>query len=134
MSSLRKRECERRPHPLLLASARQKHLGSYIAVNAYSWNHCCPLLKAVHDQIQRYLAGLCSIIRSSCQSLPAPSWLIALWLAGNQHIGREDYSSYKTFGNSKVTDVARDGSITFTFEEDDDVDAQLLSSQLLGSL
>ncbi|KAL0039140.1 hypothetical protein WJX77_009036 [Trebouxia sp. C0004] len=52
---------------------------------------------------------------------------------GNQENGAEDYSSYKTFGKSKVTDIARDGSITFTFEEDDDVDAQSLSSQLLGS-
>ncbi|KAL0029328.1 hypothetical protein WJX79_010471 [Trebouxia sp. C0005] len=53
--------------------------------------------------------------------------------SSNQNDGREDYSSYKTFVKSKVTDVARDGSITFTFEEDDDVDAQSLSSQLLGS-
>ncbi|KAL0047101.1 hypothetical protein WJX82_006575 [Trebouxia sp. C0006] len=52
--------------------------------------------------------------------------------SSNQDNEREDYSSYKTFGKSKVTDIARDGSITFTFEEDDDVDAQSLSSQLLG--
>jgi len=65
--------------------------------------------------------------------LSATSWLTALWLAGDQDNGGEDYSFYKTFGKSKVTDVARDGSITFTFEEDDDVDAQSLSSQLLGS-
>ena len=49
-----------------------------------------------------------------------------------QDSGPEDYSSFPTFGKSKVTDVGRDGSITFTFEEDDDVDAQALSSQLLG--
>ena len=79
------------------------------------------------------IARLCSIVRSSCHSLAATSWLKTLWLAGNQDNGGEDYSSYKTFGKSKVTDVARDGSITFTFEEDDDVDAQSLSSQLLGS-
>lgn len=52
--------------------------------------------------------------------------------AGNQRNDAEDYSSFKTFGKSKVTDIARDGAITFTFEEDDDVDAQSLSSQLLG--
>ncbi len=53
--------------------------------------------------------------------------------AGPQDNGAEDYSSFKTFGKSRVTDVARDGAITFTFEEDDDVDARSLSSQLLGS-
>lgn len=45
----------------------------------------------------------------------------------------QDYSSFTTFGKSRVTDVARDGSITFTFEEDEDDDAQALSSKLLSS-
>ena len=40
--------------------------------------------------------------------------------------------SFPTFGKSKVSEVARDGSITFTFEEDDDIDLQSLTSQLLG--
>ena len=44
----------------------------------------------------------------------------------------ERSGSFKTFGKSRVSDVGRDGSITYTFEEDDDVDAQSLSSQLLG--
>ena len=46
--------------------------------------------------------------------------------------GSEDYDSFKTFGKSRVTDVGRDGSITYTFEEDDEDDAQSLTSQLLG--
>lgn len=45
--------------------------------------------------------------------------------------GSEGYD-FKTFGKSRVSDVGRDGSITYTFEEDDDTDAQSLSSQLLG--
>ena len=52
--------------------------------------------------------------------------------AGPQHNGSQDYSSFPTFGKSRVTDIAQDGSITFTFEEDDDVDAQSLTSQILG--
>ena len=52
--------------------------------------------------------------------------------ADRQENGLEDYGSFKTFGKSRVSDVGRDGSITYTFEEDDDVDAQSLSSQLLS--
>ena len=55
-----------------------------------------------------------------------------LFFAGPQEDGSENYDSFKTFGKSRVSDVGRDGSITYTFEEDDDVDAQSLSSQLLG--
>ena len=40
--------------------------------------------------------------------------------------------SFPTFGKSKVSEIARDGSITFTFEEDDDIDLQSLTSKLLG--
>ena len=39
--------------------------------------------------------------------------------------------SFPTFGKSKA-EVARDGSITFTFEEDDDIDLQSLTSKLLA--
>ena len=53
--------------------------------------------------------------------------------AGTQDNGVADYSSFPTFGKSRVTNIARDGSITFTFEEDDDIDAASLSKQLLGS-
>ena len=45
--------------------------------------------------------------------------------------GSDGYD-FKTFGKSRVSDVGRDGSVTYTFEEDDDTDAQSLSSQLLG--
>lgn len=40
--------------------------------------------------------------------------------------------SFPVFGKSKVSGIARDGSITFTFEDDDDIDLQELTSQLLG--
>ena len=52
---------------------------------------------------------------------------------GEHDSGAADFTSFPTFGKSKVTNIARDGTITFTFEEDDDVDAKTLASQLLGS-
>ena len=59
--------------------------------------------------------------------------VIYLCCADGQKNNDQDYSSFTTFGKSRVTDVARDGSITFTFEEDEDDDAQALSSKLLSS-
>lgn len=55
-----------------------------------------------------------------------------LCFADPQEDASENDDSFKTFGKSRVSDVGRDGSITYTFEEDDDVDAQSLSRQLLG--
>ena len=61
MSSLREREREnvREKTTCLVAGISQKKhtLVCYILVSAFSWSHCCPLLKAVHDQIQRYLTA-----------------------------------------------------------------------------
>lgn len=68
------------------------------------------------------------------------SWLqdecsvVQLLYRGNadpEEDGSEGHN-FKTFGKSRVSDVGRDGSVTYTFEEDDDTDAQSLSSQLLG--
>lgn len=73
----------------------------------------------IADDVNRLVAMTCRCSKLVCHAVP-------------QDTGSEDYSSFPTFGKGKVTDMGRDGTITFTFEEDDDVDAQSLSSQLLA--